>query len=102
MKVNQGFNAHNSIGDIAQYPFQRSILEEDSKNILEPKSTNRPGALPGASDVALSKEGLAASMEVDFASEKDNLNKLTAFGKSGGLSMSHAAISYENVKHLLD
>ncbi len=102
MKINQGFNTHNNSGDIAQYPFQRSGLEKDSKNILEPKSTNNPGTLPGASDVALSKEGLAASLEVDFTAEKDNLNKLTAFGKSGGFSMSHAAISYENVRHLLD
>lgn len=99
MKINQGLNTHNSIKEM---PFQRSILEEEPGNIINPKAANRPGALPGASDVELSREGLAASLGVDFAAESHNLGKLEKLGESGGLAMAHATISYENVKHLLD
>ncbi len=102
MKINQGLNNHNAIAEAARYPFQKSTLEEETNNMPETNSSTPLGVLPGASDVELSREGLAASQGVDFFAEKDNLEKLTAFGKSGMPATAHAALSYESVKHLLD
>ncbi len=100
MEINQ--NRQKSVIDLTQYPLQKPPADEGATSLQGTVKEISSGVPRGSSAVSLSQEGRTASLTFDFGATTDNLAKLDALANPESFTRSHASISYENVKNLLD
>lgn len=102
MEINQNLNRQKTVIDLTQYPLQKPSADEGATSPQGKVSEISTGTPRGASAVNLSREGRTASLTFDFGATTENLAKLDALGNPETFGRSHASISYEKVKNLLD
>ena len=101
MDINQNINSQKNTTDLSQLNLPKHLPENKTVPQGAGSEISTDTAL-GASTVSLSEKGRAASFTFDFNATTDNLLKLNALGNSKSFAKTHASISYENVKTLLD
>ena len=102
MDISQDINYQKANIDLPHLNQPKQVVENKANVPKSPVADEPSQAKPGAASVSLSEQGRAASLNIDFGSETDILSKMQALGNTGNFGKAHAAISYDNVKHLLE
>ncbi len=103
MDINQNINSQKQAIDLSNFTKNKNLPDKGTTTPTRTGSEISTDTPPlRAATVNLSQEGRAASLIVDFNSTADNISKINALRDSESFPKAHAAISYENVKNLLD